>query len=144
MVAKSLTIAVGRIAGLGALFLLSFALWPLPAQASLLFCNRMTVPIEGAVGYREDNQWVSEGWWRVEPNKCARVYGRELKDRFYYYFARSLAGDHILWGGRYEFCVANQPFRIVGDGECVARGYQGGWFNQIELRGVTDFSVMFE
>ena len=51
------------------------------AYAAISFCNRTSVALEAALGYREADEsggetWVSEGWWRIEPGQCARVIER--------------------------------------------------------------------
>ncbi|MFY9288404.1 MAG: DUF1036 domain-containing protein [Alphaproteobacteria bacterium] len=55
---------------------------PAHAEASMVFCNRTQNPIEAAVGYRAAIDWVSEGWWRIEPDQCSRVIGQALTQRF--------------------------------------------------------------
>jgi uncharacterized membrane protein len=128
-----------------ALLCLGFALFaPATAQAAMVFCNRMTVPIEAALGYRADGQWASEGWWQVPPNKCVRVIAKPLSERFYFYLGRTLQGEKITWGGKYMFCTDERPFKIVGDLECDGRGYFDSGFAQIETGEQKSFTLEFK
>ena len=144
-----------------------FLLWPLlvffavlampfhPAQAALVFCNRTQQPIEAAVGYRgtvdnDAEDWISEGWWRIEPGQCARVYNNALKERFYFDYAVALAPTAhnktpFTWAGKYQFCADTKAFRVEGDGDCDSRGYQTKGFQQIDVGTNTrDYTLDFK
>ncbi len=118
------------------------------------FCNRTKVTIEAALAYRaldEDNKetWVSEGWWRIEPGQCARVFMVPLDQRFYFYYARALSTPNpevapFEWSGKYQFCTGKKAFRIVGDRECSARKYQSSGFREIDVgTKAKDYSLDF-
>jgi uncharacterized membrane protein len=120
--------------------MLGLACWtPLPAQAALLFCNHTQSPVEAAVGYREQEDWISEGWWQIQPGQCARVYGKPLVQRFYFYYAHVLAPPSkdgkapLTWAGKYAFCVDTKAFRAEGDTDCESRGYQEKGFSEIDI-----------
>lgn len=125
------------------------------ANAALVFCNRTQQPVEAAIGYRttleNDNQdWVSEGWWQIEPGQCARVLNEPLKERFYFDYAVALnPPSHgkapFTWAGKYQFCADNKAFRVEGDGDCESRGYQTKGFQQIDI-GINnrDFTLDFK
>jgi uncharacterized membrane protein len=110
--------------------------------------------IEAAVGYRDDaedgNQnWVSEGWWRIQPGQCARVYGKPLSQRFYFYFAHALSSSvkdapPTQWGGRFVLCTETKAFRITGDSDCVARNFQATGFQELDVGGSSrDYTLDF-
>ncbi|MDD4616462.1 MAG: DUF1036 domain-containing protein [Alphaproteobacteria bacterium] len=124
------------------------------AQAAMSFCNTTKTAIEAALAYRaldEENKetWVSEGWWRIEPGQCARVFTAPLDQRFYFYFARALSASSpdaspYEWSGKYPFCTAKKAFRIVGDRECAARQYLTSGFRQIDVgTKAKDYSLDF-
>jgi uncharacterized membrane protein len=127
-----------------------------PASAALVFCNRTQAPLEAAVAYRgetpdDGEDWISEGWWQIEPGQCSRVYGKNLEERFYFYYAMSLApvtADHdpLVWSGdKYKFCTDTKAFRIIGDGQCEERNYQTKGFQQIDLgNNVHDYTLDFK
>ena len=124
-------------------FLLLSAM-PSHALAAMVFCNRTQLPLEAALGHREKHEgeegdfWVSEGWWRIDPGQCSRVFGQPLKERFYFYHATALTSaapdkKPFVWQGKYQFCVDNKAFKIEGDGDCEGRGYRVKGFQQIDL-----------
>jgi uncharacterized membrane protein len=126
------------------------------ARAALVFCNRTQQPIEAALGHREHNDddagdvWISEGWWRIEPGQCSRVYGQPLTERFYFYHATALAPSApgkkpFIWQGKYQFCTDAKAFKIEGDGDCEGRGYRVKGFQQIDLGPNTrDYTLDFK
>jgi len=76
------------------------------ANAWLDICNQGSTRIEKlAVGYSEDGDWKSDGWWSMNPGECRRVYEHDLKNSgkaFYYYI------EGTGWSTRADgaFCVA--------------------------------------
>ncbi|MER2520773.1 MAG: DUF1036 domain-containing protein [Bdellovibrionales bacterium] len=117
---------------------------PLPkAQAALVYCNRTQQPIEAALGYRGPmvegvSSWTSEGWWRIESGQCSRVYGQQLKQRFYFYYAiaKTTQGPDkqpFVWSGKFRFCTDIKAFRIEGDEDCEGRGYLARGFQQLDI-----------
>ena len=124
------------------------------ARASLVYCNRTETPIEAAVGYRgpiEDGteDWIAEGWWKIAPGQCARVYSAALEQRFYFYYAiATIMGPHdtqpFSWAGKYQFCADNKAFRSTGDGNCEARGLSTKNFQQLDIKpGTKDYTLDF-
>lgn len=118
----------------GAVFLV-----PAPARAAFLFCNQSKTAIEAAFGSHEDNVWISEGWWQIQPGQCARVLGKPLTQRFYFYYARALSlpakdgREPMVWRGKYAFCADNKAFRIEGDSRCEERGYRQLGFQDVDV-----------
>jgi uncharacterized membrane protein len=121
-----------------------------PAGAAMVFCNRTQGAIEAAFGYREDGLWVSEGWWRIELGQCARVYGKPLTERFYFYYARALtvlphAKQPFMWSGKYEFCTDAKAFRAEGDDNCEDRQLQSRGFQELDIGpGIRDYTLDFK
>ncbi len=132
-----------------ALLLASTACAAVPAKAAMVFCNRTSGVIEAAVGYRETQDWISEGWWRIEPGQCARVFGKPLTQRFYFYYATSLTPPvkdkpPKTWAGKYEFCTDTKAFRIEGDENCETRNYHTQGFHEIDIgSNARDYSLDF-
>jgi uncharacterized membrane protein len=139
-----------------ALVLLAVVLIPVQAaHAALVFCNRTQQPIEAALGYRGTlesgaEDWISEGWWRIEPGLCSRVYGEALNQRFYFDYAVALASSAhdrapYIWSGKYQFCVDTKAFRVESDGDCEGRGYQTKGFQQIDVGlNTRDYTLEFK
>ena len=126
------------------------------AVAAMRFCNTTEYPIEAAVAYRgqtqdEQDAWVSEGWWQIQPGQCARVYDKPLDQRFYFYYATSLMAvgpdkKPYLWSGeKYKFCTNTIAFRIEGDNNCEDRGYQAKGFLQVDVgQNTRDYTLDFK
>jgi len=102
-----------------------------PAQAKFTVCNKTTHPFLVAIGRVAKKGWVSEGWWRVEPQACTDVLRGPLKARYYY-----LRGVHLgvdgAWDGNRFFCVATDNFVIKGRENCRKRGYSQAGFFEID------------
>ena len=99
-----------------------------PAQANFAVCNKTTHPMLVAIAYSVNGAWLSEGWWRVEPQKCSDILTGALKARYYYVRGVHLGADGG-WDGNRFFCVATDNFTIKGRDKCRKRGYtQSGFF----------------
>jgi uncharacterized membrane protein len=142
-------------AGLVVLLSLAAAFAPWPAWAGMSFCNRTKGPIDAALAYRavmEDNteEWISEGWWRIEPGQCSRVYSAPLEQRFYFYYARALSANGkddtpMEWSGKHDFCTDKKAFRVQGDNACAARKYIATGFREIDIGAKTrDYTLDFK
>ena len=100
------------------------------AQAGLTVCNK-TAYVQGvSIGYKSGNNWVSEGWWNIDPGRCATVVGGALKNRYYYYRAEVDGGPFD--GGGYYFCTTPSAYTIVGDANCRGRGYDRENFREVD------------
>jgi uncharacterized membrane protein len=146
-----------RLSIAAALFIFVFGMSGVsrPAFAGLSFCNRTAGAIEAALGYRDDSEdksqkWISEGWWRIEPGQCARVYAQPLLYRYYFYYGRALTQTSkdtppTVWSGKYMFCTDDKAFRVEGDSDCAARKLQSTGFQELDLGGKTvDYTLDFK
>src|SRR6478736_4829487 len=41
-----------------------------PGSSGLRLCNKTASRVGVAVGYKEEGQWVTEGWWNVGSGSC--------------------------------------------------------------------------
>lgn len=124
------------------------------AQAGMSFCNRTKGPLEAAFAYRAEDQdgieqWVSEGWWRIEPGQCARVYNDPLDRRFYFYYAHAVGTPSGVtpteWSGKHKFCTKAKAFRAIGDDDCAGRGFETLSFRKIDIGAKTrDYALEFK
>jgi uncharacterized membrane protein len=113
----------GLIFGLGANFT--------PAQAALNVCNKSALPAKVAVARFNGVKWTSEGWWTVDPAKCATLVQGALNSRYYYIYATDGAAG--TWDGSKYFCTSpNAKFAIVGRGTCAAGGFDRRGFFEID------------
>lgn len=110
------------------------------AQAGLEICNDTNLLQSVAIGYKGDTDWVSEGWWNVDPGTCAEVVGGDLTKRYYYYYAE--AEGREFEGQNYNFCVEENIFTITGDTNCEDRGFETLGFREIDTgETATEFSL---
>jgi uncharacterized membrane protein len=76
------------------------------ADAWLNICNKGSTRIESlAVGYHENGDWKSDGWWSLSPGECGRVYEHDLKNsgKLFYYYVEGKGWSNQSDAG---FCIA--------------------------------------
>lgn len=109
-----------------------------PAFAEYMVCNKTKQTTSVAVGYYEDKTpdgiengvWVSEGWWNVEPGKCATPISGPLKVRYVYVYAEHPDGSS--WPGESPFCAKDATFTIRGNTNCEKRGFYSKNFTEVD------------
>lgn len=109
-----------------------------PAFAGLEICNRMHRPASVAIGYKSGGDWVSEGWWNINPRDCKTVVTGDLEQRYYYYHD----ADSGFVGEGYHFCTEDGVFTIWGGENCAERGYDRLNFRLIDT-GATATAFTF-
>lgn len=109
------------------------------ANAGLHFCNRTGEVQSVAVGYEQNGQWVSEGWWNISPGNCATTLNYDLPNVYYYFRVKS---NGRAWTDEgYYFCTATQAFTIYGDTNCERRGYYRRGFREVNVGDARDHTV---
>lgn len=111
-----------------------------PALAELRICNPSPQPIKVAIGYHEEGDWMSEGWWRVNTDQCQTTIEGNLSSRYYYVFAQD-EGSGKIWGGEYPFCIAPGGFAIASDGSCNQLGFQPAGFREIDVGQASQYTL---
>jgi uncharacterized membrane protein len=125
---------------------------PPVSQASFRVCNHSSQDLSVAVGYNhEDHGWTSEGWWKIEPTKCATVIKGKLEGRYYYVYATGSRGG--VWTGRKSqeggfFCTMPEAFTLHNKAylkqgnvlDCEARGKKGYRFRSVDTGDYTEFT----
>ena len=107
--------------------------------AGLKFCNETSEIQSVSIGYRGAEDWVSEGWWNVEPGECKTPIGEPLTQQHYFWRAEVNGGDFD--GGRYDFCTTPTAYTIVGEKNCHGRGYDSELFARIDTQGAPSHTV---
>lgn len=111
-----------------------------PAHAKLKICNETGETRDVAIGYKNSDGWISEGWWGLVDGDCTTVIKDDLTNLFYYYRAKHKGGDFD--GDKYNFCTESRAFTIIGDQDCQTRGFKTEDFRQLELaQGTTGFTL---
>ncbi|GGG35433.1 DUF1036 domain-containing protein [Chelatococcus composti] len=102
-----------------------------PAWADLRICNMTGSRVGVALGYRDAQGWMSEGWWNIDERKCETLLKGPLAGRFYYVYAVDYSGGGE-WGGRSYLCTRDREFSIRGIDNCLARGYERTGFFEVD------------
>jgi uncharacterized membrane protein len=102
-----------------------------PARADLRMCNTTGSRVGIALGYRDPQGWVTEGWWNLAPKGCEILLKGSLAARYYYVFAVDYdrGGE---WSGRSLMCTRDREFTIRGVEDCLARGYDRNGFFEVD------------
>ncbi len=107
------------------------AVTPKIASAGLRVCNDTSSLVGVSLGYRKDNNWRTEGWWRIPGNQCASLINGTLESRYYYVYAED-AERGGQWRGEVTMCTRDREFTIIGNKNCFQRGHQKTDFFEID------------
>ena len=58
-----------------------------PALADFRLCNNTGSRVGVALGYKDAEGWITEGWWNVSARTCDTLLRGELVARYYYIYA---------------------------------------------------------
>lgn len=97
----------------------------------LRLCNKTTSRVGVAIGYKEAEQWTTEGWWNVAAGSCETLMAGPLVSRFYYVYAIDY-DQGGAWGGKAAMCTRDKMFTIHGIEDCVARGFERNGFFEVD------------
>jgi uncharacterized membrane protein len=102
-----------------------------PAMADFRLCNNTASRVGVAVGYRDKEGWLTEGWWNVLPRSCETILKGALAARYYYVYAIDYdqGGE---WSGKSFMCTREKEFTVRGFENCLARGYDRTGFFEID------------
>nr|WP_321456307.1 DUF1036 domain-containing protein [uncultured Cohaesibacter sp.] len=112
----------------------------LDAAADLRVCNKTSSTVGLAIGYELKGEWISEGWWNLDPDNCETVLkGLLVKTRYLVHAIDYDKGGQ--WNGDTFMCTKDLEFKIKGTQECVARGFERTGFFEIDTAGKQDYTV---
>lgn len=121
---------------LGAAFSAAFALawltlWPVAAHADFRLCNNTSGKVGISLGYKDNDGWVTEGWWNLNPRSCETLLRGNLVARFYYVYAIDYdrGGE---WSGKAFMCSREKEYTIRGTEDCLARGFDRTGFFEVD------------
>ena len=102
-----------------------------PAKADLRLCNMTSSRVGIALGYRDTQGWVTEGWWNLNARACETLLKGQLGGRFYNIYALDYdrGGE---WSGRSFMCTREREFTIRGTEDCLARGFDRSGFFEVD------------
>lgn len=124
----------------GLLLACGLVLWPALAHAEFRICNRTQSRVGVAVGYKDGDGWVTEGWWNVGANSCETLLRGDLPARFYYLYAVDYdqGGE---WSGKAHMCTREKEFTIRGADDCLARGLERTGFFEVDTQQQKSWTV---
>jgi uncharacterized membrane protein len=101
------------------------------AAADFRICNNTGSRVGVALGYKDTEQWTTEGWWNLSARSCETILRGTLAARYYYVYAVDYdrSGE---WAGRAFMCTREKEFTIRGTDDCLARGYDRTGFFEVD------------
>ena len=58
-----------------------------PAHADFRLCNNTGSRVGIALGYKDAEGWITEGWWNISARSCETLLRGSLVARYYYIYA---------------------------------------------------------
>jgi uncharacterized membrane protein len=101
------------------------------AEADLRLCNRTSNLVGVAIGYKGQQDWMTEGWWNIPPSSCETLLAGSLSSRYYYVYAVDYE-EGGEWTGPGFMCTRDEKFTIKGVNDCIARGFQRTGFFEVD------------
>lgn len=104
---------------------------PEVASADFRLCNNTGGKVGIALGYKDNDGWVTEGWWNLGPRSCETLLRGTLVARYYYVYAIDYdrGGE---WSGKAFMCSREKEFTIRGTEDCLARGFDRTGFFEVD------------
>jgi uncharacterized membrane protein len=101
------------------------------ASADFRLCNNTTGKVGIALGYKDNEGWITEGWWNLGPRSCETLLRGTLVARYYYVYAIDYdrGGE---WSGKAFMCSREKEFTIRGTEDCLARGFDRTGFFEVD------------
>ena len=104
------------------------------AAADFRLCNNTGSRVGVAIGYKDAEDWTTEGWWNLPSHLCETMLKGNLTARYYYIYAVDY--DHGgEWLGQAYLCTRDHSFTIRGASDCLARGYDRTGFFEVDTGG---------
>lgn len=110
------------------------------AQADFRICNDTKSLVGAALGYKDEEKWISEGWFQVPPETCSSLIEGDLNSRFYYIYAED-ADKGGQWRGDIFLCTNEREFKIEGVQDCFTRGHIKTGFFEIDTENRANWMV---
>jgi uncharacterized membrane protein len=101
------------------------------ASADFRLCNNTGGKVGIALGYKDNDGWITEGWWNLGPRSCETLLRGNLVARYYYVYAIDYdrGGE---WSGKAFMCSREKEFTIRGTEDCLARGFDRTGFFEVD------------
>ncbi|MBY3347998.1 DUF1036 domain-containing protein [Rhizobium laguerreae] len=114
-----------------------------PALAELSICNQTLDVVNVAIGYEEDGEFQTEGWWTVGVHRCADVIRKPLTSRYVYVYAEDVFAQAVV-AGAVQGCVGGKRFLIRGVKDCWVRGYEAAKFSEVDTKAQSRWTLFIK
>lgn len=117
--------------------LLLAAPWASAAEGSWTVCNRSGKDVQVSIAYVNPGSrggFISEGWWKLRAcGGCAMVLKRdETSDPRNVFLHVENTDGVVVTSGNSRMCTASFKHTIVGNDNCVKRGFKDGWYKHLD------------
>lgn len=111
-----------------------------PAHADFRLCNNTSGRVGVAIGYKDSEGWLTEGWWNLASRSCEVLLRGGLVARFYYVYAIDYdrGGE---WSGQAFMCSRDKEFTIRGTEDCLARGFDRTGYFEVDTSEQRSWTV---
>jgi uncharacterized membrane protein len=115
-------------------------LFAAPAHADFRLCNNTGSRVGVALGYKDGDGWITEGWWNISARSCETLLRGGLVARYYYIYAVDYdrGGE---WSGHAFMCSRDKEFTIRGTEDCLARGYDRTGYFEVDTSEQRSWTV---
>ena len=127
-----------------------------PSSAGFAWCNETRNTVLAAVGFEDQGNVITRGWYRVAPSKCLRP-DLTGKPRRLYSFGEAVGADNqplprptgqtaptVSWGGSTILCTRNSKFELTDHKDCGSNGLTATGFATVEMSGSGATTVQFK
>ena len=110
------------------------------ARADLTLCNATASRIGAAIGYQDQQGWVTEGWWTLGSQTCETLLKGQLPSRYLYVHAVDYDRGGEWIGGNF-MCTTSKSFTIRGVQNCEKRGYKRTGFYEVDTGKAQEWTI---
>jgi uncharacterized membrane protein len=134
-----------------------------PSNAGFAWCNETRNTVMAALGFEDQGNVVTRGWYRVAPGKCLRP-DLTGKPRRLYSFGEAVGPDNqplrdsarptgqsgatpapaVSWGGSTILCTRNSRFELADHRDCGSNGLTATGFATVDISGTGATTVQFK
>ncbi|MBY0381616.1 MAG: DUF1036 domain-containing protein [Xanthobacteraceae bacterium] len=110
------------------------------AFADFRLCNNTPSRVGIALGYKDSEGWVTEGWWNINARACETLLKGTLVARYYYIYGLDYdrGGE---WSGKAFMCSKDKEFTIKGTNDCLARGFDRTGYFEVDTGEQSSWTV---
>jgi len=111
------------------------------ARAEYSFCNKTSYALKAAIGYGDDADTVTRGWWRLRPGQCQVILADRVEPGGYFIYGEAIEGhrgDQRSWSGDVPLCTADERFFTEKDHDACDDAADRRYFQSVEVTSDAD------